>query len=56
MNITDSLVAEFRRLAKEYDRTSDIEKRRELGMKIDAIGESLSEGQLRQFLKVVGRF
>ena len=56
MDITDSLVAEFRRLAKEYDRTSDIEKRRELGMKIDAIGESLSEGQLRQFLKVVGRF
>lgn len=56
MDITDSLVAEFRRLAKEYDRTSDMEKRRELGMKIDEIGESLSEGQLRQFLRMVSRF
>ena len=56
MNITNDLVAEFRRLAREYDRTSDIEKRRELGMKIDEIGESLSEGQLRQFIRIVGRF
>ena len=56
MDITNGLVAEFRCLAKEYDRTSDMEKRKELGMKIDAIGESLSEGQLRQFLRMVSRF
>lgn len=56
MNITDKMVDDFRRLAKQYDGTSDPEARRELGAKIDAIGECLTEKQIPQFLKMAARF
>ena len=55
MNITNELVDEFRRLAKEYDETSAPTKRMELGARIDDIGGRLSEKQIPQFVKMVLR-
>ena len=55
MNITNELVDEFRRLAKEYDGTSDPTKRMELGARIEEFSGRLSEKQIPQFVKMVGR-
>ena len=55
MNITNELVDDFRRLAKEYDGTSDQTKRMELGARIDEFGGMLSEKQIPQFVKMVSR-
>ena len=53
MNITNELVDEFRRLAKEYDGTSNPTRRIELGARIDEFGGRLSEKQIPAFLKMV---
>ena len=55
MDITNELVDDFRRLAKEYDGTSDPTKRMELGARIDESGGRLSEKQIPQFVKMVCR-
>ena len=55
MNITGELVEEFCGLAKEYDGTSDPQKRVDLGAKIDELGGRLSEKQISQFIKMVIR-
>ena len=55
MNITGELVEEFRGLAKEYDGTSDPQRRIDLGAKIDELGGRLSEKQIPQFIKMVTR-
>ena len=55
MNITKDIVDEFRGLAKEYDGTSDIGRRRDLGVKIEDFGARLSEKQIIPFLKIVLR-
>lgn len=55
MNLTNELVDEFLRLAKEYDGTSDPTRRIELGAKIEEFGGRLSEKQIPKFVKMVCR-
>lgn len=55
MNITGELVEEFCGLAKEYEETSDPQRKIDLGERIDELGGRLSEKQISQFVKIVTR-
>lgn len=55
MNLTRDIVEEIQKLTKAYDETSDITRRKELGVKIDNYGEVLSDKQIIQVVKILSR-
>lgn len=55
MNITPEFINELRATAKAYDGEADATKRAELGARIDSLAERLSDGQVKQVIKIISR-
>lgn len=53
MNITNDFVDSVRKLCRDYDRAPDMPTRIALGDRLDAVGAQLSDGQVRQLVKIL---
>lgn len=55
MNLTPEFINEVRATAKAYDGEADATKRAELGSRLDSLAERLSDGQVKQVIKIISR-
>ena len=55
MNITKELVLEVSALCHEYDKAKNMVTRREVGAKIDMAVDGLSDKQIQQLSRIVGK-
>ena len=56
MQLTQEFIDEVRKVAKEYDaEKEDMQRRKELGKKLDDMTSQLSDGQLRQMSSIISR-
>lgn len=55
MNLDQSFIGRLRAAAKAYDAEKDPSKRVALGEEFDGLADMLSEGQLRQVVKILLR-
>lgn len=53
MTLDQSFIGQLRSTAKAYDAEHDPAKRAALGKEIDRMADMLSEGQLRQVVKIL---
>ena len=53
MNLTQDFIGQLRMTAKAYDAEKDQSKRAALGAELDRLADQLSEGQLRQVVKIL---
>ena len=55
MNLTREFVEGMRSVARQYDAEKDMEKRKVIGLRLDAMADQLSDGQLSQVAKMIMR-
>ena len=55
MNITPDFVKTLSATAKAYDAETDMDKRRVLGARLDELSAALSDGQIKQVVKMMYR-
>lgn len=55
MDLTKDYINTLGAAAKAYDAETDMEKRAQLGERLDEIASSLSAGQLKQVAKIINR-
>ena len=55
MNLDQVFINRLRTAAKAYDAEKDLSRRAELGAELDKLADMLSEGQLRQVVKILLR-
>ena len=53
MNITNDFVDDVKKLCREYDGAEDMPTRIALGDRLEAEARKLSDGQIRQLVKMV---
>ena len=53
MTLDQGYIDELRAKAKQYDAEQDSSKRTALGAELDRLADQLSEGQLRQVVKIL---
>ena len=55
MNLTNEFINDIRAAAKAYDGATTPDDRRAQGARLDALADKLSEGQLKQVVKMIQR-
>ena len=53
MNLDQDFIGNLRTAAKAYDAENDPSKRAALGVELDRLANQLSEGQIRQVVKIL---